>query len=159
MWQNPYRKFTLFVITFLLLTTVFFILYHPLFGVAETLYVRTNGDCLNGRAQPDKHASVEARFDNGAQVESVSTSGDWVEVVGGETGTVWCKAEYLSSFASGCVLYRNTSGGRVFVRSEPCGAKTGRVGADKTVSVRNIVNGWGYIGTGWVDLSYFSKED
>lgn len=159
MWQNPYRKFTLFVIAFLLLTTVFFILYHPLFGVAETLYVRTNGDYLNGRSQPDKHAAVEARFDNGAQVESVSVSGGWVEVVGGETGTVWCKAEYLSSFPSGGVVYRNSSGGRVFIRSEPHGAKTGRVEGNKTVTVQNVVDGWGYIGTGWVDLSYFSKED
>lgn len=159
MWKDPYLKSAIFVLLFLLITALFLFLYHPLFGVAETLYVRTNGDCLNGRAAPDKHSPVEARFDNGEAVESVSTSGDWVEVVGGETGTVWCKAEYLSSFASGCVLYRNDSGGRVFIRSTPNGPKTGRVGANKTVSVQNVVNGWGYIGSGWVDLAYFDKED
>ena len=159
MWQEPYRKSAFFVFVFLFITALFLFLYHPLFGVAETLYVRTNGDYLNGRSQPDKHASVEAHFDNGDQVEAVSTSGGWVEVVGGETGTVWCKAEYLSSSALEGALYRNTSGGRVFVRSEPCGAKTGRVEANKTVTVQNVVDGWGYIGTGWVDLSYFSKED
>lgn len=126
-------------------------------GLGETLFVVTNGDCLNGRARPDKHAPVEARFDNGEAVEALSIQNGWVEVIGGETGTVWCKAEYLSDSQSDSATYRNTSGGRVFVRNEPSGKKTGRIDAGKKVTVSRQIGNWGYIGSGWVDLSFFER--
>lgn len=126
-------------------------------GFGETLFVVTNGDYLNGRARPDKNAPIEARFDNGDAVEALSIQNGWVEVIGGETGTVWCKAEYLSDSQSDSATYRNTSGGRVFVRSEPSGKKTGRIDAGKKVKVSRQIGNWGYIGSGWVDLSFFER--
>lgn len=127
-------------------------------ATAETLYVCTNGDDLNGRAAPSKNADIEMRIPNGEKVEAVSYSGGWVEVLGGETGTVWCKAEYLSSVQES-TEYRNSSGGRVFVRNGIEGAKTGLVvRANGIVTVTRQINGWGYIGKGWVNLKYFDQK-
>lgn len=152
------KKFQASGLAILAYALLLYLLLRPCFGLSETLYVCTGGDPLNGRANPDKHSRVEAAFANGSAVESVSAENGWVEVVGGETGTVWCKAEYLSSSLE-AAFYRNTSGGRVFVRDAPEGAKTGSVKAGKRISVTRIVDGWGYTGSGWVDLSYFDKEE
>lgn len=127
-------------------------------AISETLYVCTNGDDLNGRAAPSKNADIEMRIPNGDIVEAVSYSGGWVEVLGGETGTVWCKAEYLSSDQE-AAEYRNLSGGRVFIRDGIEGAKTGLVvRANGIVAVTRQINGWGYIGKGWVNLKYFDQQ-
>lgn len=144
----------LFLIFFVLSVGICFI------GTAqsETLYVCTKGDPLNGRSAPNKHASVEARFENGEAVEAVSYKVGWVEVVGGESGTVWCSQDYLSS-SQNTSKYRNISGGRVFIRDGIEGRKTGlEVHTNKLVTVKRQMNGWGFIGTGWVDLSYFEEE-
>lgn len=134
---------------------VFAVTFFSCFATAETLYVCTNGGDLNGRAKPSIKSSVEMRIPDGEAVEAVSYNGGWVEVLGGETGTVWCKAEYLSSTQE-ATKYRNASGGRVFVRDGIKGAKTGSVvPANKVVNVTREIEGWGYIGTGWVDLKFF----
>lgn len=125
---------------------------------AEVLYVCTNGDPLNGRAEPSKNARVEARFDDGETVEALGYHNGWVQVIGGESGTVWCSLEYLSATLE-TARYRNTSGGRVFIRDDIEGRKTGlTVDANKVVTVRRQLNGWGYIGTGWVNLHFFEEE-
>lgn len=124
-------------------------------AISETLYVCTNGDDLNGRAAPSKNADIEMRIPNGEKVEAVSYNVGWVEVLGGETGTVWCKAEYLSSTQEP-TEYRNSSGGRVFIRDGIEGVKTGFVvRANDTVWVTREINGWGYIESGWVNLNNF----
>lgn len=126
---------------------------------AETLYVCTSGGDLNGRARPDPHARIEMKIPNGDSVEAVSRQNGWVQVIGGETGTVWCAQEYLSSSPQP-LKYRNTSGGRVFVRRDIKGAKTGlEISSGKVVTVRRQMSGWGYVGTGWVDLDFFTRED
>lgn len=125
---------------------------------AETLYSCTIKDDLNGRSRPSTSSQVEMRIPPGEAVEAVSYSNGWVEIVGGETGTVWCKAEYLSSTLEP-VSFRNTSGGRVFLRDCIGGVKKGSVRANKTIVVIRQVFGWGYTGSGWVDLSYFTPEE
>lgn len=125
---------------------------------AEILYVCTNGDMLNGRSAPNKHAPIEAHFTNGQAVEAISYCDGWIEVVGGETGTVWCHQDYLSA-SKNASKYRNVSGGRVFVRDAIEGRKTGlEVVSNKVVTVHRQMDGWGYIGTGWVDLKFFKEE-
>lgn len=137
---------------------VFAVTFFSCFATAETLYVCTNGGDLNGRAKPSIKSSVEMKIPDGEAVEAVSYDGGWVEIVGGETGTVWCKAEYLSSTQE-ATKYRNTSGGRVFVRDGIEGAKTGLVvRANGIVAVTRQINGWGYIGEGWVNLKYFDQQ-
>ena len=57
------------------------------------------------------------------------------------------------------VSFRNTSGGRVFVRECIEGAKTGVIRANKTITVTRQIFGWGYTGSGWVDLQFFTQLD
>lgn len=150
---------TAFWLLFILAVSVLVVVAASRAASAEVLYVCTSGDDLNGRARPDPHARVEMHIPNGDSVQAVSRVEGWVEVVGGETGTVWCAQQYLSS-SKEAAKYRNTSGGRVFVRDDVQGAKNGLVVSNnKVVTVRRQLSGWGFIGTGWVDLQYFSKED
>lgn len=121
---------------------------------AETLTVTASE--LNGRATPSKKGHVEAIFMRGDELDAVSIDGEWVEVIGGETGTVWCHADYLTE--SEPYKATNTSGGAVNVRSEPDGDRVGKVSAGESVTIERRVMGWGYTGSGWVMLKYFSEE-
>lgn len=149
------KRFLAIVFLLLFVWSVVALLFHG--ASAETLYACTVRDDLNGRSRPSTSAPIEMRIPPGDAVEAVSYKDGWVEVVGGESGTVWCKAEYLSS-TQDAVYFKNTSGGRVFLRNGIEGAKTGVVKANKVVLVTRQIFGWGYIGNGWVDLSYFEIE-
>jgi hypothetical protein len=126
---------------------------------AETVYVCVSEDSyLNGRARPSTKAEITMRLYNGDELEAVSFSNDWVEVIGGESGTSWCKAIYLSEIKEP-LWFVNTSGGRVRARKTPVDGKgTGWVSSRDTIKVTKIVMGWGYTSIGWVDLSYFTQK-
>lgn len=117
------------------------------------------GSFLNGRAEPSRYSEATMRLYNGYEVEVVGSSGDWLEIVGGESGTSFVKAEYISEFKEP-VEYVNVSGGRVFIRDGIEGKTTGKVvKAKKTVRVTIVMNNWGYIGSGWVNLKYFEPKE
>lgn len=98
---------------FIMLISAFLAVFIPSAATAETLYVCTAGDDLNGRSRPNKHAHIEMKIPNGEPVEAISYRDGWVQIIGGESGTVWCSQQYLSAAPQG-LKYRNTSGGRVF---------------------------------------------
>lgn len=125
-------------------------------AAGETLYVCTERDNLNARFAPSTSSSIEMRLPPGEEVLAVSHRDGWVEIVGGEGGTSWCKAEYLSSTLEP-TFFTNISGGRVFLRETIEGKKNGFVRANKTILVTRQIFGWGYTGRGWVDLSYFEE--
>lgn len=124
-------------------------------ALSETLTVVITSGHLNARAEPEKGAEITMRLEAGDTVEAVSVKDGWIEVAGGETGTSWCKAEYLSSSSDSPHTYVNTSGGRVRVRDEIGGDHAGWVRSGASITVTRTVLGWGYIGSGWVDLSFF----
>ena len=126
------------------------------FAYEETLYVMVTE--LNGRECPNTKCGVEAHFERGDMLAPIqlNTNG-WVEVIGGETGTVWCKAEYVSESES-IRKWKNTSGGSVNLRANPsCEAKKiGKIKHGRVMRITAEVMGWGYIkDQGWVDLEYF----
>lgn len=123
-------------------------------AAGETLYVCTERDDLNARYAPTTASTIEMRLPPGEEVEAISYKDGWVEIVGGESGTSWCKAEYLSSTLEPA-FFTNISGGRVFLRESIEGKKNGSVRANKTILVTRQVFGWGFIGNGWVDLRFF----
>ena len=64
----------------------------------EQLIVTAN--VLNGRSAPGKKNRVEAMFDKGDILQATgnwSKNHTWVEVKGGENGTVWCDIRYLNA--------------------------------------------------------------
>lgn len=127
-------------------------------AAGETLYVCTERDDLNARYAPTTASTIEMRLPPGEEVEAISYKDGWVEIVGGESGTSWCKAEYLSSTLEPA-FFTNISGGRVFLRESIEGKKNGSVRANKTILVTRQIFGWGYTGHGWVDLRFFEPVD
>ena len=125
----------------------------------EPLYV-TAGQ-LNGRAHPSKMASVEARFDYGDRLTptgNISRDRKWVEVEGGETGTVWVSIQYVTErFTEFTVT--NENNGRIRIHSLPGGGKLkGYIGRGKSVEIIQVVLGWGRCAKGWIDLDYLIEE-
>jgi len=132
------------------------------FGLAEDyepLYV-TAGQ-LNGRAHPSKKASVEALFDYGDKLTptgKISKDRKWVEVEGGETGTVWVSVKYVSERFTEFTA-TNENNGRIRIHSLPDGGKLkGYISRGKSVEIVQVVLGWGRCSKGWVDLDFLVEE-
>jgi uncharacterized protein YgiM (DUF1202 family) len=124
-----------------------------------TMYVSTR--LLNGRAEPSKKSTVEARFDKGDALQAYGWSKNhhWIEVDGGETGTVWVWYEYVNEQTSDYSVWWNDYGHKVKIRKEPYGTVIGYLKAGKEVTITQIILGWGKCDKGWIDLRYLSEED
>lgn len=116
---------------------------------------------LNGRSAPRKSASVEARFDYG---DTLQATGDWspdhlwVEVAGGETGTVWVHIRYVSERRHYEVT--NEKHKTVKIRKHPVDGKvTGYVKKGQKIIIEQKIFNWGRTNKGWVDLDYFVEEE
>ncbi len=128
---------------------------------ASSTPVYVSASELNGRAEAGMEARVEASFFLGDELEALGFQNGWVEVIGGETGTVWCKAEHLTEYAVNDT-YKNTSGGRVFIHRElGDDSKNARHAVEngRRVTITRVLFGYGYMGSGLVDLGYFERED
>ena len=125
------------------------------------MYVTVSaGRWLNGRYQPDTHSSIEARFQSGDTVDVYEVSGDWARVAGGESGTVWCDIHYLSATAPDeqpetCTVHAD---GRVRVRETPDGKLIRWLNNGDTVQVQCRIDGWAYIGDGYVQDQYLEAN-
>ena len=124
------------------------------------LYVLPNH--LNGRATPRKTGRKEALFDYGDILTPTgkwSKDHKWVEVEGGEPGTVWVYYEYVSErFAP--IIAQNLGKQKVRIRSIPFDGKTtGYLKSGQKIEVTQIVLGWGKTSKGWIDMSYLVWED
>lgn len=73
------------------------------------------------------------------------------------TGEFWVKGDYISELMEES-LWRNTSGGRVWIRYSPEGKIMGAVKADRRVKVTRVINGYGYLENGYcINLTYFTR--
>jgi len=125
-----------------------------------TMYVTVSADSwLNGRSAPDTHSSVEARFQAGDTVDVYEVNGNWAKVAGGESGTVWCTAAYLSDTAPDAQPETRTvqADGRVRVRETPDGSTVRWLKNGDTVKVQFTIGGWACIGDGYVLETYLNE--
>lgn len=110
---------------------------------------------LNGRANPRKKAKIEAIFDEGDELTATGNWSDdhhWIEVIGGETGTVWVYADYVSEYRSYFYIV-NQDYKKVKIRSRPFDGKiTGYLKKGKMIEVSRVVLGWGKTPKGWIDM-------
>lgn len=145
-----------FMIAFLIFLVIFNLNH---IAASETLYVCIDKHTyLNGRARPSKKAEITMRLYDGDDVEAIRFCDEWIEVIGGESGTSFIKADYLSEIKSP-VVYVNASKGRVRVRKTPDSNQTvSWIKAGETIKITRQIMGWGYTHGGWVDLQYFSKK-
>lgn len=115
---------------------------------------------LNGRARPNKKGFVEARFDyKDSLVETGEWSEDhnWIEVLGGETGTVWVHIKYVTEREA--VFYvENVEYREVKIRKHPIDGKvSGRLKKGQQIMIDQVVLGWGHCSKGWIDLYYVDE--
>lgn len=130
------------------------------FACAENdiLYVHVDENSyLRARERPSTHSPITMRLYNGDSVEVVAIHGDWIEIIGGESGTSYVSSEFVSETAEPFEA-TNVSGGRIRVRKTIDGKAIGYVKDGRTVTVTRTISGWGYIGTGWVMLEYFDYD-
>jgi SH3-like domain-containing protein len=115
---------------------------------------------LNGRATPSKKASIEAFFDEGDPLKATgnwSPDYQWIEVGGGETGTVWVHIKYVSE-RKGYFQAKNEIFKQVKIRSHPVNGKLkGYIKKNETVEITHVVLGWGRCSKGWVDMNYLEE--
>lgn len=117
---------------------------------------------LNGRTRPTKKSTIEARFDQGDELIPTGIWSDdykWVEVYGGESGTVWVHTDYVSETTSS-VIYMNESYKQVKIRSKPIAGKVRKyLKKGKDITITQIILGWGKCSKGWIDLEYLEESE
>lgn len=161
-----YKAFTRFIIVAAILIVFYIVIamFLPIGAFAESdeYYLYVNTRVLNGREFPSTNAFREAFFEKGETVSVIKLNDNgWVLVKGGETGVVWCKAEYLSE-SEIIRKWKNVSGGSVNLRKNPSreAKRVGRIKVGCIMPIAAEVFGWGYVkNQGWVDLSYFEVVD
>ena len=113
---------------------------------------------LHGRVNPSKKSRVETQFDKGDILEATGKWSDdhhWIEVVGGETGTVWVYADYVNENNSEYEYVINITGSKVKIRSRPFDGKVkAYLNRDKQIRVYRVILGWGKTKKGWIDMRY-----
>lgn len=124
----------------------------------QNVYVRVK--LLNGRANPRRTGFIEARFDEGDILQATgewSKDHHWIEVIGGETGTVWVYADYVSEEKRD-LEYQNSDYKKVKIRARPVDGKiTGYLKKGRKVTITKVVLGWGKCKKGWIDMQYLEE--
>lgn len=128
--------------------------------IAEDGYAYVMVKSLNGRARPSRNSFQEARFEYGDQIRETgkwSQQHNWIEVYGGETGTVWVNINYISERKKMFVV-RNEEYRQVKIRKTPVSGKvTGYLKRGKELEIDRVVMGWGHCSKGWIDLYYVEE--
>jgi uncharacterized protein YgiM (DUF1202 family) len=128
---------------------------------AAVMYVHVrDGTYLNGRHDPVRDSAVEMRLYRGDEVAVIGLADNWVQIEGGEAGSCWCCADYLADYPpdEDPPLYTVVSNGRVRVRQSPDGKTVRYVRAGDTVEVRFVIDGWAFLGDGYVMAEYLERS-
>ena len=124
------------------------------------VYVTTR--LLNGRSKPRKTAKIEAIFDKGDTLCKTGNWSDdrhWIEVYGGESGTVWVYTDYISEISEPFIV-QNIDYNQVKIRSKPIDGKVkGYLKRNKSVEILQVIDNWGRCSKGWIDLSLLEEVD
>ena len=128
--------------------------------IYDTVEMTVTARLLNGRDRPSKKGIIEAVFDRGDTVKAYDWSENhhWIEVEGGESGSVWVWWSYLTERTDEFAVWNNW-GAKVKIRKEPYGRVIGYLEKDKETFIDQVVLGWGHCPKGWIDLKYLTEED
>lgn len=125
-----------------------------------TMYI--TGDGVNGRNEPVRKGQIGCLpFYRGDTAEAIfwSKNHKWVEVLGGENGTVYVYYEYITE-RTDIYKVKNLMRGKVRIRRTPVnGGVVGYVKENQTVKIYQTIFGWGRTDKGWVDLNCFYEID
>lgn len=138
---------------------------HALAEAGDSYTVSTTGDTLNIRKNPWVGAEVIGRLYPGDTVTLVSEGDGWSLVTAPiEAGQGYVKSDYLTLVLPDRPVgeYRNSSGGRARVRTQPDGKRVRWLEKDETVNVTRwtSLDGdlWAYVGDGYVLGSCLEEE-
>lgn len=156
-----------FIVCLIVMTVVIFIaiLTMPSSGKSEdwleTTDLYVTAKLLNGRCRPSKKAKVESLFDRGDRLEAYDWSKNhhWIEVKGGESGTVWVWYEYVTEQTEDYSVWINDYGSKIKIRKEPFGKVIGYLDKGKELVITQVLLGWGKCDRGWIELRYLTEED
>ena len=126
------------------------------------MYVHVReGTMLNGRREPSVDSPIVMRMERGFAVDVLSVKNGWARIIGSESGTCWCSVDYLASYhPDGKPVYGTVvSNGRVRIRQSPDGETVGYVRNGDQVEVRFRIDGWAYIGSGYVMTEFLEKRE
>lgn len=155
----PWPKQLLLAVALLLASVALWVFAFPtaLAEAGDEYTVNTAGDTLNIRDNPWVGADVIGRLWPGDTVTLISEDGGWSLVTASiEAGKGYVKSDYLTLATADKPLgtYRNASGGRVRVRTEPGGDRVRWLEDGDTVEVTRWTDDggerWGYVGDGYV---------
>ena len=159
------KRIVLLIAEAVILIAVICVVWSVLYGagLAEEEYapLYVTADMLNAREQPTRKAQVGGMYYYGDELKPtgrISRDREWVEIYGGEPGTLWVKACYVSErYAAFTVI--NENNGKIKIRSRMGeGRVKGYVKRGKSIEIDRVVLGWGHCKKGWVDLEYFIEE-
>lgn len=127
----------------------------------ETVIFYVTASRLNGRYYPTKKSSVEALFDHDDRILGTgkfSKNHLWIEILAGECGTVWCDIRYLTERKEPFKV-RNLGKSTVKIRKRPViGKVIGYLKPNRTLTISQVVLGWGRCKSGWIDLTCVIEE-
>jgi hypothetical protein len=128
-------------------------------GCVMYVHVR-DGSFLNGRREPNLQSPILMTMERGFEAHVIGVKNGWAEIEGGEAGTAWCCVDYLADYRPGedAPLYTVVSDGRVRVRQSPDGKTVDYVWDGDTVKVRFVIDGWAYIGRGYVMAEFLEER-
>ena len=128
--------------------------------IYETTTVYVTANQLNGRVSPRKTSPVEVTFDKYFDTTCYgwSENHNWVEVQGGETGTVWVSYKYVTERLDDFTVC-NDYGQKIKIREKPYGKVIGYLKPGKELIIEQVLLGWGRSSRGWIDLYYVTEED
>ena len=159
--ENKIVKTVLFILILLVLAGCALLDLESAQSEEYTELLRVTANHLNGRSAPGKKNRIEAMFDEGDILEATgewNKTHTWVEVKGGENGTVWCDARYVNALEQP-ITVKYKGKGKVKIRKTPVNGKiTGYLKSGKEIEITQVVLGWAKCSKGWIDLDYLTEE-
>lgn len=159
--ENKILKTIVFILILLVLVCCSFVELKSAKSEGQTELLRVTATLLNGRLAPGKKNRIEARFDEGDILEATgewNKTHTWVEVKGGENGTVWCDVRYVNALEKP-ITVKYDGKGKVKIRKAPVnGQISGYLKPGKEIEIVQSVLGWGRCSKGWIDLDYLTEE-
>lgn len=152
------NKLTIAILIFVLIIAIASLIWTSTAKAEEGTMMYVMATQLNGRTSPSKRNNVEVVFEHGDWVEALEWSNDykWIKIKGGESGILWCSAQYLTERTDVFIVKNLPAGRSVKIRKTPVTGKiSGKVKGGGTIEVQQVVFGWGRTKKGWIDLEYF----
>lgn len=112
---------------------------------------------LNARISPNRHSYIVTTLERGQEIHGTgrwSKDHRWVEIDHSEYGKLWCAYQYLTERLDEFEIETLWDEPIKIRKQAVNGSVCGKLRKNKTVTITQVVLGWGKCKQGWIDLSY-----